>query len=1171
MIDWRETLIFLEQIRDIDASRRIDYLRKFLIEQLNFDYVDEILDIEFPKGIQDKVIQTKVISQKGDFKIILCKVENLLKGTEFPAIQGISKYYLNNLVVFTDKELSEFHFVNTKYVGKDKRVRGFRRISLGKTDRLRTAAERLSLIYASSGISTLELQSKCEQAFDVEAVSKDFYKEFVKNYKDLKIGIRNRNKLSEEEADKVTQDILNRLLFLYFLQKKGWLNDDYKFLYNNFLSLKEDGKEYYKTFLLPLFKKLAIYDYKYRGFENIPFLNGGLFEFKNIEEKINISNDSFAGIFGDLLERFNFTIREDTEYEEEVAVDPEMLGKIFENLILGIESGEYKDIPDVRRISGSYYTPRFVVSFMVKESLLNYLVTEFPDIPRYKMKSLVFAQQVKNIDDIKLKNIKDKLLDLKIVDPGIGSGAFAVDILNNLVRLIKKLDSIIDKSDKRYSNHYELRKYLIENTIYGVDIQKRAIHLAHLRLWLSLIVDMEARDIKDIPPLINLDFKVLEGDSLVSKIFGYPFDMSKINTVGRKTPESIMETIEKFRKIKKDFAETYDELKKKKLKENIEKKKREIALWHLNQVKKQKSKELIVMEGQQELFKKEKQQNLFEKSEQEKEKIKKEINEIESKIAKIRDGEKIDAFNWYLDFFEVMGTKDGFDIVIGNPPYGSGDIRKEVYKDEFGLATKESYGVFTALALNILNTNGTLCFIMSDTWQSIRTHRKLREKLLDGTEVQYLISVPSKTFKTRVYPGIYMFRKTDGSRRLQSANDFILAADFHNLDIKNGDLEAGFDMLMEEDTFDETKDGDSIVSDREMAIYAYRQKLIKRFSNLSFFIASPKLFKLMDDMTNVEMFKRPPVIKVDFNDKEIELVKLGNIADVKQGLATADNDYYLRQFPGTKGSKYKEIDLSLVLTGKDFEKIREDEKLRKDVIENGFCTNPSHKTYTHRYFEGRYFVPYDKGGASDIEEGWLPNYYVPTPYFIDWSEQAVRRLKTYKKPSKNKIASRFQNTDFYFKEGITWSLGGFYSPSFRLSSFGVFDVMGSRVILRRQIKPEYILGILNSKLGKFLLKNYINHSIILQIEELKRFPILNPERGNNKQVSTLVKEIFDKQKSIVNYDFITNEQIEIDKIVYDMYNLNGDDIKEVEDWYHKRYPKLAKVIEEKLKNKNKGG
>jgi len=704
-------------------------------------------------------------------------------------------------------------------------------------------------------------------------------------------------------------------------------------------------------------------------------------------------------------------------------------------------------------------------------------------------------------------------------------------------------------------NRFNLRKKLIEDCIYGVDIQQRAVHLARLRLWLSLIVDLDVEKIKDIPPLINLDFKIINGDSLVSKICGFKFDL--------KTPkpgdQKIIELIEKYKDLKDQYSETVTEAKKEILKEKINKTKCAIAIWHLESIKNKYKQDLKSITAQKDLF--EKSEKEIKKEDLQKEKIGQKISDLEEKMDKIRTGQDIDTFNWYLDFFEVMGIKEGFDIVIANPPYGVA-VDKDVYQDGFGLGSKDSYGVFAALGVNILKPGGTLCYIMSDTWQTIRTHYKLRKKLFEKTETQYLISVPMRTFKATVNTGIYLFKKSTIDKL---KDNFIIAADFHNLDIKKGDLEAGFDMLMEENSFDETKDAYTIFSDKEMAIYAYRQKIIKKFSNLSFFIASPKLFKLMNDTTNVDIFKKPHVIKVDFNDKEIELVKLGDIAEVPQGLATGETDYYIRQLINTKGSNYREIDLNTVLKENELEKIRKDENLRTDVIENGICINANHNTHKHRYFNGRYFVPYDKGGASDIEEGWLPNYYVPTPYFIDWSEDSVARLKTHK-TLKGKIASRFQNKQYYFKNGITYSMTGNYSPTFRNSSLGFFDVK-SPLIISNFFGMDYLAGILSSNLIRYFSKLFIYNTVDIPNDAIKN--IIIPVY-QNQNITVYVSKIKQKQKQNPKYDYMTNEQVEIDKLVYEMYNLNEDDIKEVENWYFRRYPKLAKIVEEKLKRKNNG-
>ena len=1182
-INWKTILPDLEKIRDKGVS--IDLLRKLFIEKLNYDFSDQETNIKFRESVKRNILSTMIIAEKGDFKVIFCQIDTLLKGKEPEIVKDISAYYPANIIILTNREADEAHFINTKYVGKkqDKKVKGFRRITVGKTDRLRTAAERLSLLYVDTHISTLDLMQKCVDAFDVEAVTVEFYDEFVKKYRFLREAIKIENNLLFKDADELTQNILNRLLFLYFVQKKGWLNNDYRFLYDNFNNCKSRGKEYYKDFLVPLFKKLSDEHFSAPAFENIPFLNGGLFEFQEIKEDISIPNSAFDEIFDLLFERFNFTVREDTEYEEEVAIDPEMLGKIFEQLILSVESNEYKDIPDPRRESGSYYTPRFIVSFMVKQSLLNYLTNELPQMPKEVLKSLIFDSSAEGIENAGL--VKEKLLSLKIVDPGVGSGAFPVDILKNLVHMIETLNQKLGKREDRFG----LRRKLIENCIYGVDIQDRAVHIARLRLWLSLIVDLDVENIKDIPPLINLDFKIIKGDSLVSKICGFKFDLNTPISGGRKkTPEEIQDLISNYYRIKIKFAEAKTIFEKDKLKDKINKIKCDIAIWHLENIKKKCKEEFErVIEGKP----------LFEKTEEEitngknkiklEEKIREEISSIENKIEQINETQKIDAFNWHLDFFEVMGVKGGFDIVIANPPYGV-EVDKKISQGEFGLASTDSYGVFTTLGLDILKPNGTLCYIMSDTWQTIRTHYNLREKLFEETEAQYLISVPMRTFKATVNTGIYLFKKSSVD---DEKDNFIIAADFHNLDIKKGDLEAAFDLIVDVEPDEKWDDGYTIISDREMAIYAYRQKIIRNFSNLSFFVASPKLFKLMQDVGNLKpkvltdekgdtvmfdvekqknLFEQegPNIYEVNFNGKEIELVKLGEIAKVVVGLQTGDNDYYLRQLPDTRGS-YQEIDLNLVLKEDELEKIRNDEKLRMDIIENGICINPAHKTHQHRYFGGRYFVPYDKGGASDIEEGWLPNYYVPTPYFIDWSGEAVRKLKTLK-DSKGKIASRFQNKDFYFKEGITISYTGYYAPMFRFKGLSIFDVGGSS-IFPSVISSYLAIGVLASRIAKLFSKCFIDSTVNFQVDEVKKIPIVvNIPDNYEKKLAELVSSIIAHQKHDPRYDYMTNEQVEIDKLVYEMYNLDKEDIQEVENWYFRRYPKLAQVVEAKLNGANNG-
>lgn len=888
---------------------------------------------------------------------------------------------------------------------------------------------------------------------------------------------------------------------------------------------------------MPLFKKLSDKDFHHPEFLTIPFLNGGLFEFDDaLEGNVTIPNEAFERLFEDLLERFNFTIREDTEFEEEVAIDPEMLGRIFEELILSLESEKFKDIPDPRRASGSYYTPRFVVSFMVKQALLNYLTNELPQISKDKLKSLVFDLSTDGIDEPAV--ITEKLLALKIVDPGVGSGAFSVDILNKLVGLIEKLSERLGISEDRYN----LRKKLIEDCIYGVDIQERAVHLARLRLWLSLIVDIEVEEIEAVPPLINLDFKIVKGDSLISKICGFKFDFeTQTRGVMRKTPElmAILGLRGKYNNLKLKYAEAVTVSEKEKLKQKIEKTKREIAVWYLESIRKKRTKDLKGIGAQRTLVAKTRKQ--LNEEERQRADIEQELSNIDQEIKEIKKGKEIDAFNWDLNFFEVMDVKGGFDIVIANPPYGVA-VDKEVYDAEFGLGRKDSYGVFAALGVNILKPGGTLCYIMSDTWQTIRTHYKLRKKLFEETEAQYLISVPMRTFKATVNTGIYLFKKSAIDK---VKDNWIIAADFHGLDIKNGDLEAALDLIVDVEPDEKYEDGYTIIADKEKAIYVYRQKVITKFSNLSFFIASPKLFALMDDTTTVTP-GNPPVMIVKFNGKTIELVKLGDIAEVKKGLATCDNKRFYFKKDYARGN-YKILDPNLVLRDDELYNLSDGERIKG--------INPLK-------YSGRYLVPLDKGEESDIESNWLPNYWVEYKFCIDWSEKAVKNIYA---------LGGMRNPHHQFKEGISFSWTGFYAPTFRINSGCVFD-QSSSCIFQDMYQVGFLLGLLTSKVLKYLVKNYADHTVNSTASVIeKMIAIYKFDKKLANKIIKLVEEIISNQKQNPKYDYMTNEQIEIDKLVYQMYNLNEEDIYEVENWYFRRYPKLAKAIEEKLKAKNREG
>jgi hypothetical protein len=338
---------------------------------------------------------------------------------------------------------------------------------------------------------------------------------------------------------------------------------------------------------------------------------------------------------------------------------------------------------------------------------------------------------------------------------------------------------------------------------------------------------------------------------------------------------------------------------------------------------------------------------------------------------------------------------------------------------------------------------------------------------------------------------------------------------------------------------------------------------------MPFFVACPKLFTLMNDSGNnlkKELRevggKNIQVRKIEMNGKETEIVKLGEIADVKVGLQTGDNDAYLFQNPGTRGS-YRSIEdyEKFLLTEDDLKIIRANDKLRLSIAENGISKD---NKKNGRYFQGRYIVPHDKGGESDSESGWLPNYYVKTNYYIDWSEQAVDRIKTLAGKD-GRPKSRFQNINYYFVKGIDYSQTGIYCPTFRINSGSIFNTEATSIFCPLEVTS--LLGYLCSKMTRFFIKNFIDNSVHASADKLNETTIfLNIEQKN---LTNLINSIIGNQKNNARYDYSSHEQIEIDRLVYLSYGLNNNDISEVENWYARRYPKLSSAQKANLRKLGK--
>jgi len=969
----------------------------------------------------------------------------------------------SGIFIFYDDALCfRMSLLYTQYIGTRKIHNSYKRhtyyVSPGEPHR--TFLERI-------GNCDFEGLDRVKDAFSVEKVTKDFYTEYDRIFKVVENLIQGFGNSSDDSERKrlYTQTLFNRLMFIAFVEKKGWLKYDGQIDY--LLSLwkgykKNTSKEtnFYRDRLKLLFfvglnttNDVNIVDINKNGVLNtligeVPYLNGGLFEENtdDTDENIIVPDRCFVSIIDDLFKRFNFTVTENTPLDVEVAVDPEMLGKVFEELVTS------------RQKTGSYYTPKTVVSFMCREALKGYLGG---------YEKLVDDHDVNNISVSEGRTLIQKLKNITVCDPACGSGAYLVGMLHELQNLQHLLDTRVAEVSAR--DDYQLKLDIIRDNLYGVDVDSFAVNIARLRLWLSLAVEYEG----DKPePLPNLDFKIEIGDSLSS-----PDPQGGLEQ-GFRT-----ELINQFREKKELYLSVHEPGPKHALREHILNLRKQIMEWTY-------------------------------------------------------PGEDVLEFDWAVDFVEVF-SKGGFDIAIANPPYGltcEEPLRFQYFPRSQGEdpQSKDSYGLFMARALQLLKSGGFFTFIVSDTWRTIRSHRPLRRKLLQEATVEHFIDLPSWIFQATVNTCILSLRK-----QIPKDGHTLVAVDLRNL--PNNDwqgLEANFYA-----TATHIPD----IQTTTYARYTYPQDLISTHPSILFFIGSSNLFKLLTDG---------------------RYTKLGTIAEIKVGLQTGDNEYYISKRQDAHGS-YAILKDNLLLTEHEISKLSSDEKSAG---------------LTPSKYGGRYFVPYDKGGESDSEEGWLPNYYVPTNYFITWSKDAVRRLKTAtladvkkrkKQPEKirsgdnNKLAAYIRNQEYYFRYGVTFSRTGYYAPTFRLGSGGVFDTEGPH-IFTEQLPPLVLISLLASTLSRYIMKVMIDHTVHFQVDEVKELAI--PREINvvtMARISGIVDNLVRKQQTDTRYPFWLYEQKELDSIIYDLFGLSFEDIREIELWYCRRYPKLAKAqgLLEEVENK----
>jgi len=530
--------------------------------------------------------------------------------------------------------------------------------------------------------------AQIENAFSVEAVTKEFFTKYRALFEEIekelkKLAAKDKTIGDEFKRKNVStvdfaKKLMGQIVFLYFLQKKGWLGvakaQDWGTGPHDFLRKLARGdhgtyENFFNDVLEPLFYATLATDRGHEAWCNrfkcrIPFLNGGLFEPLGnydwrktdiiLPNRLFTNTDRFdelltgTGVL-DVFDRYNFTVNEAEPLEKEVAIDPEMLGQVFENLIE----------ENLRKGLGSYYTPREIVHYMCQESLINYLDTTLNTdkeiVPRKDIETFIrLGEQISHYEAVDAKYpikmpatiekharlIDDKLADITICDAAVGSGAFPVGMMTEIVRARSALTPYFNDVHDRTPYHF--KRHAIQNCLYGADIDPGAVEIAKLRLWLSLVVDEE--DVKHIRPLPNLDYKIVTGNSL-------------------RGVEKTLFNDQLFRRLEELKPHYFDE--------------------------------------------------------PDKEKKDRYKQQIEATIHELTNGKE--AFDFEIYFSEVFHKNDGFDVIIGNPPWGQKAISVEaadrVYIQK---AFPSSAGIFDLFrpfvekGIRLLKPQGAFAMILPD-------------------------------------------------------------------------------------------------------------------------------------------------------------------------------------------------------------------------------------------------------------------------------------------------------------------------------------------------------------------------------------------------------------------------------------------------------------------------
>ncbi|MBP7795583.1 MAG: Eco57I restriction-modification methylase domain-containing protein [Elusimicrobiales bacterium] len=938
---------------------------------------------------------------------------------------------------------------------------------------------------------------------------------FDKNY--LKTILKDFN---NEKSNNYYNAILQNLFFATLnknIKERNWAKDE-GFLKNKTYYGIKNLYRYEDKFLISEKEVLDV-------FREIPFLNGGLFDcldkddiggevidgfsrnpkkralicdyllFDDKEKEVNLSgfglgkNEKVKGLF-EILNQYNFTIDENTPVDQELSLDPELLGKVFENLLASYNP---ETSTTARKSTGSYYTPREIVDYMVKESLKEYLKTKLENekIEKIdeKLENLFSYETEKNpFEDNITKSIIEHINKLKVIDPAVGSGAFPMGMLQKLVFILSKLDpkneiwkgtqlenalketeeTLKSKKDKEEREEilkdinevfdeninnpdYARKLYLIENCLYGVDIQPIAIQISKLRFFISLVLEQNIKQDKDnfgIRPLPNLETKLISANTLIGL-------------------------------EKDDFLYHTETIK------NIE-----------DEIKFLRHKYFNAKTRTQKLECQEKDKKL-------REKLKEELINIGFNL---ENSQKIANFDPYdqntsADWFDpewMFGVKDGFDIVIGNPPYIQlqkpvdpknkyADLYKDLNYQTFE-RTGDIYCLFYEKGINLLKENGHLIFITSNKWMRAGYGENLRN-FFTKYNPKILIDLGPNIFESAtVDTNIFLIQKSQNKKMLKSVT--ISQKDKENINLTN---------ILKENSV-----------------------ILNKLGSDAWFIGNDLEQKLKE---KIEKIGKP------LKDWDVKIYR---------GILTGLNDAFI-----IDSDKRKEI-LDNCLD--------KDERKRTEAIIKPILRGRDIKRYSYEW-AGLWVIIIPAGWTDEHRNGEKPEVFIKKTfssimnYLQDFEKEAKKRDDQGDYWWELRACAYYPEFE---KEKIIWQELA-QGSQFTLDDKGSFFVSNTAYLLVTNDNLKYLLGYLNSKLNFYTFNKWyctklgekatrwLNQHVI----EIPISPITNLNKSIVNQIEILVDKILSAKKDNPNSDTSKLES-EIDQLVYKLYSLTQEEIQLIE-------------------------